>query len=110
MWEFPFAEVVSFGETVRAEEIKLRVPYGRSMSVLLNATPIRSHDGQLASFVVSLQDLTPSAEQERLQVEFLAIVNHELRTPQAAVNGPLPHCWHAAGVGTGAGGRGLAAG
>ena len=43
--ELPLAEALSFGETVRAEEIVLRVPDGSSVSALLNATPIHSDDG-----------------------------------------------------------------
>ena len=87
--EFPLAEVLRAGETVRAEEIMLRVPDGRSVSVLLNATPIHSEDGQMASFVVTMQDMTPLEEQERLRAEFLAMVSHELRTPLAAVKGSI---------------------
>ena len=85
--EFTLAEALSAGETVRSEEIVLRVPDGRSVTVLLNATPIRSEEGGLASYVVTLQDLAPLEEQERLRAEFLAMVSHELRTPLAAVKG-----------------------
>ena len=85
----PLAEALSGAETVRAEEIVLRVADGRSVSVLLNASPIHSADGQLASFVVTLQDMTPLEEQERLRAEFLAMVSHELRTPLAAVKGSI---------------------
>ena len=93
----PWRRLLSAGETVRAEEIALRVPDGRSVSVLLNATPIHSDDGQLASFVVTLQDLTPLEEQERLRAEFLAMVSHELRTPLAAVKGSVDTLLEAAG-------------
>ncbi len=85
--ELPLAEVLSSGETVRAEEIVLRVPDGRSVSVLLNASPIHSADGQVASFVVTLQDMAPLEEQERLRAEFLAMVSHELRSPLMSVKG-----------------------
>ena len=85
--EFSVAEALSEGETVRAEEIVLRVPDGRSVTVLLNATPILSEEGGIASYVVTLQDLAPLEEQERLRAEFLAMVSHELRTPLAAVKG-----------------------
>ena len=85
--EFPLAEVLSSGDTIRAEEIALRVPDGRSVSVLLNASPIHAEDGRVASFVITLQDLAPLEEQERLRAEFLAMVSHELRTPLATVKG-----------------------
>ena len=40
--EFPLTRVLGSTETVRAEEIVMGVPDGRSVTVLLNATPIRS--------------------------------------------------------------------
>ena len=85
--ELPLAEVLQAGETVRAEEITLKVPDGPSVSVLLNATPIYGEDGELASFVVTLQDLTPLAEQEWLRAEFLATVSNELRAPLISIKG-----------------------
>ena len=87
--EIPLAQALSGGDTVRAEEIVLRVPDGRSVRVLLNATPIRSEEGEMESFVAVLQDMTPLEEQERLRAEFLAMVSHELRTPLAAVKGSV---------------------
>ena len=95
--ESPLVEALGASETVRAEEIVLRVPDGRSVSVLLNATPIHSEDGQLMSLVVTLQDMTPLKEQERLRAEFLAIVGHELRMPLAAVKGSVTTLLEAAG-------------
>ena len=85
--ELPLAEVLSAGDTVRAEEIALRVPDGRSVNLLLNTSPIRAEDGRVASFVVTLQDMTPLEEQERLRAEFLAMVSHELRMPLTSVMG-----------------------
>ena len=85
--EFPMARALSIGETVRAEEILMQVPDGRSVTVLVNATPIRSEDGEVESFVVTLQDMTPMEELERLRAEFLAIVSHELRMPLSSIKG-----------------------
>ena len=85
--ELSMAELLSAGETVRAEEIVLRVPDGRSVTALLNATPIRSEDGGVESVVVTLQDLTPLEDLERLRAEFLGMVSHELRTPLATIKG-----------------------
>ena len=80
-------ELFSLAETVRAEEIALQVPDGGSVTVLLNATPIRSEDGAVQSVVVTLQDLAPLEEMERLRAEFLGVVSHELRVPLSSIKG-----------------------
>ncbi|MDE2823785.1 MAG: GAF domain-containing protein, partial [Chloroflexota bacterium] len=67
LFEFPLAEVLRETETMRAEEIVLMVPDGRSISVLLNATPIRSEAGDVESVVATMQDMTPLEEMERLR-------------------------------------------
>ena len=85
--EFPLADEFRDAETVRAEEIELSVPDGRSVTTLLNATPIRSADGTVESVVVTLQDLAPLEELERLRAEFLGMVSHELRTPLTSIKG-----------------------
>ena len=85
--EFPLARVLSSSETVRAEEIVMGVPDGRSVTVLLNATPILSGEGEVESVVVTMQDMTPLEEQERLRAEFLAMVSHELRMPLTSIRG-----------------------
>ena len=86
--DFPLAKVLSTAQTVRAEEIVLEVPDGRSVTTLVNATPIRSKDdGKVESVVVTLQDLGPLEEQERLRAEFLGMVSHELRMPLTSIRG-----------------------
>ena len=39
--------------------------------------------------VVTLQDMTPLEDLERLRAEFLGMVSHELRTPLSAIKGPV---------------------
>ena len=85
--EFPMAQFLSSAETVRAEEMVLSVPDGRSVTTLVNATPVRSADGAVARVVVTLQDLAPLEELERLRAEFLGIVSHELRAPLISIKG-----------------------
>ena len=85
--EFPLAQALSTGETVRAEEIVIEVPGGQSVTTLVNATPILSEEGEVVSVVVTLQDMTPLEEMERLRAEFLGMVSHELRTPLTSIKG-----------------------
>ena len=87
--ELSMSQALSAGETVRAEEVVFRVPDGRSVTALINATPIRSAQGEVETFVVTIQDMTPLEEIERVRAEFLAMVSHELRTPLATVRGSV---------------------
>ena len=79
--EFPLTRALATGETVRAEEIVIGVPDGRSVTTLINATPMLSDEGAIETVVVTLQDLTPLEEIERQRAEFLGTVSHELRAP-----------------------------
>ena len=87
--DLPLSQALLDGETLSAEEIVLSVPEGRSVTVLLNAKPILAADGQPESYIVTLQDMTPLGELERLRAEFLAMVSHELRTPLTSVKGSI---------------------
>ena len=85
--EFPLAQALSAGETVMAEEIALHVPDGRRVNTLVNATPILTDGGEVESFIVILQDMTPIEDLQRQRAEFLGMVSHELRAPLAAIKG-----------------------
>ena len=65
----------------------MQVAAGRSVTTLINATPICSSTGDVESVVVTLQDMTPLEEQERLRAEFLGLVSHELRAPLTSIKG-----------------------
>ncbi len=84
--EFPIAQQFS-DETLRAEEVVLSVPDGRSVRTLINAAPVRAEGDAIGSVVVTIQDLAPLDEIERLRTEFLGLVSHELREPLAAIKG-----------------------
>ena len=85
--ELPLAQALSNAEPARAEEIVLSVPDGRSVTMLINATPIRTEDGTVESVVVTMQDLAPLEELERQRAEFLSMVSHELRAPLTSIKG-----------------------
>ena len=81
------APLMQFADTVRAEEILLTTPDGRSMPVLINSTVVHADDGSVGSVVVTMQDLVPLAELERTRTEFLGMVSHELRAPLTSIKG-----------------------
>ena len=85
--ELPLAQELGHAETMRAEEIVLDGGAGGSVTALVNSTPIRTHDGAIESVVVTLQDLAPLEEMERLRAEFLGMVSHELRAPLTSIIG-----------------------
>ena len=87
--EFPLVRTLGDATTMRAEEIELSVPDGRSVRALVNVTPIRAEEGAVVSVVVTMQDLAPLEELERQRAEFLGMVSHELRTPLAAIKGSV---------------------
>ena len=87
--DVPMDQLLRVGERVRAEEMVFSAPDGRSITVLLNGSPILSEDGEVESLIVTMQDMTPLEELERLRAEFLATVSHELRTPLATVRGSV---------------------
>ena len=85
--EYPLARALSSGETVRAEEIVIQVPDGRRVSTIINSTPIRSQEGEVASVVVTLQDLAPIRDLGRQRAEFLSMVSQELLAPLTSIKG-----------------------
>ena len=85
--EFPMKRVIDDAVTVRAEEVVLSVPDGRRITMLINCTPIHSNAGAVESMIVTMQDLAPFQELNRLRAEFLGMVSHELRAPLAAIKG-----------------------
>ena len=81
------AQRLKSAETLRAEEVVLSTADGRSVSALVNATPIHAEDGTVESVMVTVQDLAPLEAIDRMRAEFLGMVSHELRTPLAAIKG-----------------------
>ena len=74
-------------ETLRGEEIVVSAPDGRKVTMLVNSTPVRSAHGDVVSMVITVQDLAPIQELERLRSEFLSMVSHELRAPLTSIKG-----------------------
>jgi len=69
------------GEVVRVEEMRLQVPDGRTVPVLVNSKPQYSLASEITGAIVVLQDITAIEESDRSRAEFLAMVSHELKSP-----------------------------
>ena len=85
--ELPLARVLESGEPVRGDEIVVEAPGERSLTAMINATPISGDDGTVVSVVMTVEDITPLADLERLRTEFLGMVGHELRMPLTSIKG-----------------------
>ena len=85
--QFPLDLVRTSTPSVRAEEVVIQVPGGMSVTTMINATAIHGADGAAESLVVTLQDMAPLEELERLRAQFLSLVSHELRVPLSSIKG-----------------------
>ena len=72
---------------MRAEEIVISIPDGRSVTTLVYATPIISEEDAIETVVITMQDLTPLEEIERQRAGFLGTLSHELRAPLTSIKG-----------------------
>jgi PAS domain S-box-containing protein len=69
------------GEEVSNGEYVDRLPDGREVPILVNATPLRDARGTVRGAVVTLSDITVIRELERLRDEWTSLVAHDLRQP-----------------------------
>ena len=87
--ELPLNRVLLFGETVRTEDIVVGLPDGRMIPTLVSAAPVYSKDGELVAGMVTVQDMTPMADLERVRSQFLGLVSEDLRMPLATIKGSV---------------------
>ena len=73
--------------SVRAEEVLVESPNGQRVTTLVNATPLISEQGTVESVVVTLQDMAPLEELERMRAKWLGMVSHKLRAPLSSIKG-----------------------
>jgi len=75
------------GEPVRNLQFTLERWDGSQLSILAQASPLRSADGTINRAVVVYQDITQLREAEQLKDDFLSLISHEFRTPLTAIQG-----------------------
>ena len=74
-------------EALRNIKVEFALAEGYTLQMLINVTPLRCDQGQVHSLMVAIQDLSPFVELDRLRLEFLDMVSHELRVPLASIKG-----------------------
>ncbi len=62
---------------------------GAIVPVLVNAAPVRDHNGKPLYVVAHIQDIRDRLKIQRLKDEFVSIISHELRTPLTSIRGAL---------------------
>ena len=85
--ERPVSRVIRNGERIHAEELVLVRPDGLSFPGLFSAAPLYAADGSISHVVLTVEDMRPREELQRLRAEFLGMVSHELRTPLTSIKG-----------------------
>ena len=83
----PLGQLLRASEIIRAERIILARSDGYSKAVLVHATPISDDGGDVASVMVTLQDMTPLEEFDRLRADILGLARDELRSPLLSIKG-----------------------
>jgi signal transduction histidine kinase len=85
--DVPIVRAVRQGELTFRRELRIGRPDGTTVTVLLNAAPLRDEQGRITSAVAVFQDITQIKDAEQLKDDFLALVSHELRTPLTTIQG-----------------------
>lgn len=75
------------GERVENLEVDLPRPGRPTRHLLASATPLVAPDGSIEGAVTVWRDITYIKELERMRVEFLSLVSHELRSPLTSILG-----------------------
>lgn len=75
------------GHATRSVELLIVRPDGRRIPILVNAAPVRDHDGRVTAAVVVYEDISSLKELERLREEWTTIIAHDLRQPVTVITG-----------------------
>lgn len=101
--ELPMQRAARMGIDVRDEELEFRLSDGRSINLLVNASPLRDGMGQVRGAVGALMDVSALKQiqheletADRQKTEFLSVLSHELRNPMAAISYSIEMLRHVA--------------
>ncbi len=88
-WNFYLIQALN-GETIKSQEAIVALHDGSTITVLISGTPLYMTFGGekiMTGAVIAFQDITARKSMEQHKNDFLAIANHELRTPITIIQG-----------------------
>jgi PAS domain S-box-containing protein len=83
----PLLEAFATGTPVVAREIAIHARDGQRLNVAVTAAAVYSDEGQVASGVLNVRDVSHQHAQEVLASNVVSVVSHELQTPIAIIKG-----------------------
>jgi len=83
--EWPFTRALR-GEAIPSMELRLVLPDGREMPILLQGAPVYVDDVLVAA-VVAFQDISALKAADQAKNQFLMVLSHELKTPLTNIIG-----------------------
>jgi two-component system, OmpR family, sensor histidine kinase VicK len=76
-------------KVIDCRQVTQRHKSGELIEVLLTVSLIRDPSGNVSSFALVARDISERQLIQRLQDEFISVINHELRTPLASLQGSV---------------------
>jgi PAS domain S-box-containing protein len=74
---------------IDCHQVTQRRKTGELIEVLLTVSLIRNTDGNIVGFALIARDISERQTIRRMQDEFISVINHELRTPLASLQGSI---------------------
>lgn len=74
---------------IDCRQVRQRCKSGELVEVLLTVSLIKDPDGNVSGFALIARDMSERQLIQRLQDEFISVINHELRTPLASLQGSI---------------------
>jgi PAS domain S-box-containing protein len=75
------------GETIRSEEVIIKIDSQADIYLLFSVQPLTDIDGNVIGLITVFQDVTKIKEAEKAKADFLSTMAHELRTPLSVIKG-----------------------
>ncbi len=76
-------------KVIDCHQVTQRRKTGELIEVLLTVSLIKGIDGNVVGFALIARDISERQIIQRMQEEFISVINHELRTPLASLQGSI---------------------